>query len=166
VNEEPLIIRVRIGQLAVERRPVILKATLGSCVGVAMLWHDRGIYGLAHCLLPAAPRPDPGPGARYVDQAVASLLRLFDAQPEDHRRIEAHLAGGGDMMARTRSAERGPHIGRMNIEAARRCLAERGIEIASADVGGCHARQMVLDCAAASVSVMCLPSPVQGGAPL
>lgn len=57
MSDEPIIIRVRIGQLAVERRPVILKATLGSCVGVAMLWHERGVYGLAHCLLPTAPRP-------------------------------------------------------------------------------------------------------------
>ncbi|WP_175772532.1 hypothetical protein [Paraburkholderia phenazinium] len=30
----------------------VLRATLGSCVGIGLLWRERAIYGLAHCLLP------------------------------------------------------------------------------------------------------------------
>ncbi len=159
MSEEQPLMRIGIGQLAVAGSPTIMKATLGSCVGVALLWRERGAYGLAHCLLPEATNGASGMGARYVDQAIDSLLRLLKAEPGRHAEIEAHIAGGGNMMQRAQPAGRPPHIGQLNIEAAMRHLAQRGIAIRSADVGGSQARQMLLDCARAEVSVLRVPVP-------
>lgn len=150
-------VHVRIGQLALGRAPTILKATLGSCVGVAFLWRERALFGLAHCLLPNAPDPTSELGARYVDQAIVSLLRLMEAGPQHHGQIEACLAGGGNM---TQAGGRRPHVGQLNSEAALQLLKQQRIKILSADLGGFHARQMLLDCATASVSVVHLPAPL------
>ncbi|MGA7816957.1 hypothetical protein [Caballeronia sp.] len=60
---------VRIGEVKTAGRDVILRATLGSCVGIGVLWRSRGLYALAHCLLPDAPPgevSDAGQGARYL----------------------------------------------------------------------------------------------------
>ncbi|GAB3443396.1 chemotaxis protein CheD [Massilia solisilvae] len=157
---EPDLVHVRIGQLAIGHSPTILKATLGSCIGVALLWRARGVYGLAHCLLPLAPDASIGHGrARYVDQAVISLLDAMGAMAEHHAEIEAHLAGGGNMMQRTPAAGRVLPVGQLNIEAAQRVLEAHGIKVHSADLAGFHARQIQVDCASGSVKVTRVPAP-------
>lgn len=157
-DDQPLV-RIGIGQLAVARGPTILKATLGSCVGIALLWRARGSYGLAHCLLPESPQRTPDRGARYVDQAVASLLHLLQAEPAHHGQIEACVAGGGNMMQRLRRAGGLPNIGQLNIDVAMRELARCGIAVVSTDVGGSQARQMWIDCASGCVEVVRVPAP-------
>ena len=48
-------IQVHMCALAIGQGNDVLRATLGSCVGIGLLWRERAIYGLAHCLLPDAP---------------------------------------------------------------------------------------------------------------
>lgn len=159
MNDGQPLVRVGIGQLAVANSPTILKATLGSCIGLAFLWPERGCYGMAHCLLPESPEHPAPHGARYVDQAITSLLRQMHVEPEHYARIEAHVAGGGNMMQRAQPSGRPPHIGQLNSNAAMRHLARHGIMVRSADVGGTQARQISLDCASACVSVIHVPTP-------
>lgn len=172
MSSEPLVaphlVHVRIGQLALGHSPMVLKATLGSCVGIALLWPDKALYALAHCLLPYAP-PQTGAalGGRYVDQAVCSMLRLLKAQDKDCAQIQAHVAGGANMR-RPDSPERperptriAPHlaVGQLNIQAAEKVLSQQKIALLSRDVGGFCARQMVLDCAKAHIQVLHVPTP-------
>ncbi len=152
-------VHVRMGELALGRSPELLKATLGSCVGIALLWKSRGLYALAHCLLPCAPAPYPPGGARYVDQAVEAMLQRLQAGPGDCAQIEAHLAGGASMREGAAGAGRVPPVGALNTEAALRLLEARGIAVRSSDTGGTCARQMRLDCAAATVSVIRVAAP-------
>ncbi len=154
-------IHLRIGQFAVGRSPCVLKTTLGSCVGVALLWPARGVFGLAHCLLPYEPVASGAAGARYVDQAVASLLRALQAAPADHRRLHAHLAGGATM-GRGQAAGQAPLVGRQNADAAIAVLKAHRITVRSSDLGGECARAMRLDCSDGSVSVRRVP-PVAAG---
>lgn len=158
-------VHVRIGQLALGHSPMVLKATLGSCVGIALLWPDKALYALAHCLLPYAP-PQTGAalGGRYVDQAVNSMLRLLKAQAKDHAHIQAHVAGGANMRrpdSRERQTLVAPHlaVGQLNIHAAEQVLQQQEIALLSRDVGGFCARQMVLDCAKAHIQVLHVPTP-------
>ncbi len=146
-------VHVRMGELALGTAPDLLKATLGSCVGIAFVWRARNLFALAHCLLPRAPGPDMPPGARYVDQAVHSLLQRLQAEPADCAQIEAHLAGGASMREGGTAGQRTPVVGALNVEAALRLLHGRGIAVHSQDTGGTCARQMRVDCAEASVSV-------------
>ncbi|MBU6260680.1 MAG: chemotaxis protein CheD [Burkholderiales bacterium] len=159
MNQDAPEVTVRMGQLALGRAPTILKATLGSCVGIALVWRERGLCALAHSLLPRAPAADLPGGARYVDQAIDSMLRLMQATPAHGARIEAHLAGGANMSRRAAAASRTPMVGRLNVEALLAELAARRIEVRSRDLGGDRARQVRLDCASGTLSVLAVAAP-------
>lgn len=132
----------------------VLRATLGSCVGIGLLWRERAIYGLAHCLLPEAPhrpnapnQPDPldSIGARYVTQAIPSLLLLMQAQRASYGALEAVLAGGANMVSYVRRPSHAP-IGEQNVRTAQRLLDTLGVRVVHADVGGECGRQLLIDC--------------------
>ena len=142
------------GLHAVTRGPTVLKATLGSCLGVALVWRAQGLCGVAHCLLPQSPDACTGPGARYVDQAVRTLLDEMQV-PRRHRgELEAHLCGGACMS--TGDAPREPHlqVGRRNIEAAHQALAGAGLSLRSSDLGGHCARRLIVDGADGQVTML------------
>lgn len=155
------VVHVRMGQLAIGQSPTVLKTTLGSCVGIALLWRERAVYALAHCLLPYAPQPDCEPGGRYVDLAVISMLRMLKAEDRHHTQIEAHIAGGANMSRQERQTTAPSHlaVGKLNIEAAEHVLGDLQIPLLSRDVGGFCARQMYLDCATAEIHVLHVPAP-------
>lgn len=147
---------VKIGEVKTGKDPMILKATLGSCVGIALLWKSKGLYGLAHCLLPESPLPSNSIGAKYVSQAVPSLIAMMRIRPEDVSEIEVVVAGGGNMMAQL-SRVNSDHIGSQNTKAALKYLAAHGLKIKKIDVGGEEGTQIVVDCSTGAVSVLKLP---------
>ncbi|RDU97608.1 chemotaxis protein CheD [Trinickia dinghuensis] len=158
-------IHVRMGEIAIGRGPDLLRATLGSCVGIAMLWRERDVYGLAHCLLPgdgqAGSRRCAANGdtsARYVTDAVPCLLRLMNITAEARRSIEVVLAGGASMMAPARATKYGA-IGDQNVRMACGLLASLGMSIVHADVGGEHGRQLIVDCVGHNYAVRTFTRP-------
>lgn len=123
----------------------ILHTTLGSCVGIALLWHDRRLCALAHCLLPE-PLTGPGlPTAKYVTDAVPSLLQLIGAEPSQHAKLQAIVAGGACMISPGRPLPYGL-IGEQNTQMARHLLAGAGIRVVYTDTGGSNGRQLSIDC--------------------
>lgn len=130
----------------------VLRTTLGSCVGIGLLWRGRDLCGLAHCLLPASNARAPAPSAKFVTDALPSLLQLMGASRPDHRQLEAVLAGGACMVQPVRPAPYGL-IGEQNVEMASRLLAEAGIRVIHADTGGSSGRQLVIECHAQQFSV-------------
>lgn len=148
-------LQVPMGQLKVGARTDQLQALLGSCVGIGFIWKKGACCGLAHCLLPEAPgQPtDVGArelGARYVSQAVPSLLRLMGATEADYPDIEVVLAGGANML---RGCSQRLHIGQQNAEAAHKYLRQRGLTVHYCRVGGCSGRTLTIDCASHSFAV-------------
>lgn len=143
---------VKIGEVKVGGSQDILKATLGSCVGIAFLWKQKKIYGLAHCLLPETEELSFVIGAKYVDQAIKSLIALLKIKEEFFNELEVHIAGGGNMMGDIIKKE-GGHIGALNVLAAKKFLAEYKIKIDSEDLGGNFGRQMILNCAEERIQV-------------
>jgi chemotaxis protein CheD len=156
----------------------VLRATLGSCVGIGLLWRERAIYGLAHCLLPEAPdrsrqssppnalnvpnvpnvhnvlnaagQPNPPApteriGAKYVTQAIPSLLSLMQVQRASYGELEAVVAGGANMVHYVRRPSHAP-IGEQNVRTAQRLLDALGVRIVHTDVGGESGRQLLIDC--------------------
>ncbi len=144
---EPLVsspeIAVHIGQVKIARHGESLKALLGSCVGVGMLWKDRGVYGLAHCLLPESPTKLHTIGGRYVDQAVASLVAMMRIRAEDIPHVVAVVAGGGNM-TNPRATDPSGLVGSQNARVALRELGRLGITIAASDVGGDVGRTLAI----------------------
>jgi len=148
-------VQVRMCEIAVSTgdEAKILRATLGSCVGIGLLWRSRATYGLAHCLLPepsgnargASPRtPQAGNGAKYVIEALPKLLSMMHADEACEGEIEAVLAGGANMMHR-RTAVHEP-IGELNVRMARQMLAHARLKVVHVDVGGECGRQLTIDC--------------------
>lgn len=149
-------IAVHIGQVKIARHGESLKALLGSCVGVGLLWKDREVYGLAHCLLPECPTKPLTIGGRFVDQAVASLVAMMRIRVDDIPRVVAVLAGGGNMTS-PRGTDPGRLVGSQNVRVAMRELNKLGITIASSDVGGDIGRTLSISGSDGSHHVQRLP---------
>jgi chemotaxis protein CheD len=143
-------LQVAMGQLKIGTRTEQLQALLGSCVGIGFIWKKRGICGLAHCLLPECPQMEQEFGARYVNQAVPSLLRLIGATPADYADIEVILAGGATMLNLCSSRLQ---IGQQNADAARKHLRKRGLNVSYCRIGGKCGRTINIDCASMTCSV-------------
>jgi chemotaxis protein CheD len=159
MSDEAGACHVYMGEVALATPGVVLKATLGSCVGIALIWPARQRFALAHCLLPWAPEASTDTSARYVDQGIWALLRLLQVQPADHAELEAHLAGGASMYRRAPLAAPSPQVGQLNAEAAQAVLVHHGIRVLSRDLGGTVARQVCLDGRTGAYQVSHVPSP-------
>lgn len=142
--------QVAMGKLKIGVRTDQLQALLGSCVGIAFLWKKRGCCGLAHCLLPEAPQQQDEIGARYVSQAVPSLLRLMGATEADYPDIEVVVAGGAHMF---HSQSSRLQVGRQNADAAHKHLRQRGLNVSYCRLGGKCGRTLTVDCATQSYAV-------------
>ncbi|WP_296000114.1 chemotaxis protein CheD [Rugamonas sp.] len=142
--------QVGMGQLKIGCHSERLQAVLGSCVGIGFIWKKGGRCGLAHCLLPEAPQEDACLGARYVSQAVPSLLRLMGVRVEDYPDVEVILAGGASMFGGESSRLR---IGQQNVAAAQKYLQQCGLNVRYTDLGGKRGRQMQIDCTDQTFSI-------------
>ena len=141
---------VGMGQLSVGTQGEQLQALLGSCIGIGFIWKNGPCCGLAHCLLPEAPGADNALGARYVSQAVPSLLRLMGVRQADYADIDVVLAGGASMFGPRNGRLQ---VGRQNAEAAQKYLDQCGLHVSFCALGGRHGRQLLIDCASRSYAV-------------
>jgi len=139
----PQLCEVPMGQLKVAGGDEQLHAILGSCVGIGVIWKRGGRCGLAHCLLPEAPATLTTVGARYVSQAVPSLLLLMGVKEADYNDLEVVVAGGASMF---QAESQFFQVGRRNGEAAQKYLAQRGLKVTCYDLGGTSGRQIFIDC--------------------
>ncbi|MBW3509582.1 chemotaxis protein CheD [Janthinobacterium sp. NKUCC06_STL] len=147
---------VGMGQLSVGTHGEQLQALLGSCIGIGFIWKNGPCCGLAHCLLPEAPGADSGLGARYVSQAVPSLLRLMGVRQADYADIEVVLAGGASMFGPRNGRLQ---VGRQNAQAAQKYLDQCGLAVSFCALGGRHGRQLLIDCAHHSYAVTDVVAP-------
>lgn len=151
--EAPPLHLVGMGQLSVGSHGEQLQALLGSCIGIGFLWKKGHCCGLAHCLLPESPGAGSAlgaPNARYVSQAVPSLLRLMGVRQADYGDIEVVLAGGASMFGPRNGRLQ---VGRQNVEAAQKYLERCGLAVSFCALGGRHGRQLLIDCARHSYAV-------------
>lgn len=163
--DTPREIQVRMCALAVGSGNDVLRATLGSCVGIGLLWRERAVYGLAHCLLPHASHPELAgsadaatSSAKFVVDAVPALLAAMHATLAPRDALEAVLAGGANMMHHVPTPRHGL-IGEQNVQAAQRLLASLGLRVVHADVGGECGRQLSIDCAQHTYAVKRIARP-------
>lgn len=138
------------GQLEVAEGDQVLTALLGSCVGIGMIWKDRGRCGLAHCFLPEGAGIG-NAAARYVSAAVPALLAAMGVKREQYGEVEVVVAGGARMLHLPGGEGA---VGRRNIAAAHAQLAARGLNVGYEDVGGSHGRRLSIDCDSQTWSVV------------
>lgn len=146
----------QIGQVKIGRPGEYLHALLGSCIGIGVLHADQRIYGLAHCLLSKSPGPITEIGARHVDQAVYSLMKLMDITDDNRRRVNVFIAGGGNM-TQSEDASSSRLVGSVNSEFAKKVLREKRLRLIHEDVGGCNARKVIIDCETGEYEIKRIP---------
>jgi chemotaxis protein CheD len=137
----------------------VLHALLGSCVGVGILWPERNLYGLAHCLLPKCSDNTFEKGGRYVDQAIHSLMKMMSITKDDCKKVRAIIAGGGNM---TRPIDADPDslVGNLNVRSAIETLSEFKIKIIHEDTGGTNGRRVSISCIDGKFDVRKIPRPI------
>lgn len=155
--ESPKVINVRIGELKMGESPSLLQATLGSCVGIAYIWPEQKLFGLAHCLLPKAPVGGKPESARFVDQAFAALQELMKIPTHRLSELQVYLAGGGYMIEGMGDKESTHHIGALNSEEALRVSKEMKLQVVRTDFGGNQGRKIIIDCATGQVEINKIP---------
>lgn len=150
--EAPATLHVWTGKLEIGRGDTVLTALLGSCIGIGMLWRERGLSGLAHCLLPEGAAVETH-AARYVSAAIPALLAALGVRRAQYDEVEIVVAGGARMLRLPTGGDGDGAIGRRNIVAAHAHLEARGLHVGFEDVGGCHGRRLSIDCARQTFSV-------------
>ncbi|WPU63614.1 chemotaxis protein CheD [Peredibacter starrii] len=140
MSTEPEVIHVHIGEAKLGAPHSVLKAILGSCVGIGLIWRKQNKIALAHCLLPEGKSQQK---AKFVNEAVDSLLELIGASHDSWKEIEAVVAGGANMYQDI--GPNGLRVGNLNIAAALKYLSEKKIKIIFQDTGKEHGRQLILD---------------------
>ncbi|RUR05607.1 chemotaxis protein CheD [Legionella sp. km772] len=137
-------INVHIGEVKIAKHGEILKTILGSCVGIGFIWEEKGICGLAHCLLPQSPNKSYQIGARFVDQAIPSLIALMKIKPEDKKKIKVVIAGGSNMTNLTTQNE-DQLIGALNIKMAHSELKKNGLSASITEQGTNQGKRLIID---------------------
>jgi len=121
----------------------VLKAVgLGSCVAVAVRDRARRRGSLAHIMLPQQSDGLRRAGEnmqKYADVAVPEAIRVLENIGCNRADMEAKIAGGASIFELGRGVD-GADIGSRNVEAVIRSLAEQGIPLLGADVGGREGR--------------------------
>lgn len=136
--------RVAIGKCMLGGDKDALRATLGSCVGVCLVYPERRQFSLAHVLLPASPgaidSSDPE-ASRYANTVVGHLLELMEVEPVERRKLRAYVAGGASMFD---GGGQRNHVGEDNRAELLAGLKESRVRVAEEDFGGDQGRQLVV----------------------
>jgi chemotaxis protein CheD len=153
---------VKMAEMVAIRRaaeePVVLKTTLGSCVGVILVNKKRTFIGLAHIMLPHRVPDDEAVG-KYADTALPELLARMEAGGLSGKSDLEALVIGGACMFHLGNGASITDIGSRNIEAVHKTIEELSIPIVYEDTGGTHGRTVTYDCRSAEVTVRSLKKP-------
>jgi chemotaxis receptor (MCP) glutamine deamidase CheD len=128
---------VAAGTFAVEnKKPLILYACLGTCVGVAFYDSQSGIGGLFHIVLPSPPSAE---STYNLGVYAATGLPLFikalldrGAQVEN---LEACIAGGA-LMGPVSQHDISLDIGGRTADIVKKILKKEGVTVKSSEIGG------------------------------
>lgn len=143
-------IHVKIAEVKTGRSGDTLRALLGSCVGIAFVWKEKDICGLAHCFLPETETEAHLPGGKYVNQAILSLMKVMGIKKENIKEIDVYIAGGGNMMNKLFKINRS-QVGQFNAEAAYKYLACHGFKIKGEMMGSNTGSRITVNCTSGEV---------------
>ncbi len=143
-------IHVKIAEVHIGKSGDLLRATLGSCVGIAFIWKEKDICGLAHCFLPETETESHLLGGKYVNQAILTLMKMMKIKKEDIKDIDVYVAGGGNMMNKLFKSNRS-QVGQFNLESAHKHLADHGFKIKEEMIGSNTGSKIFVNCTSGEV---------------
>ncbi len=136
------IIDIQTGELADASGNVVISTTaLGSCVAIALYDPATGAGGMAHVMLPGkCPAPGSPERFRYVEDALAELLRRLEQRTIPRERLIVSVAGGGNVLEDPEDT-----ICHAVIRSVLEALQARGLVVTAGSLGGKTRRRMSLD---------------------
>lgn len=156
------ILDVHIGEIKIAKHGELLKAILGSCVGIGVIWKEQQICGLAHCLLPESPVQTYAIGARFVDQAVRSLVAMMKIKPDSSAHVKVVIVGGGNM-TNPKAANNSDLVGGTNFKVALREAKKHNLNVIYSESGGNEGRKIIVDASDYSYRIEKLPRISEAG---
>ncbi len=125
----------------------ILRAFLGSCVGVVLVDRKNGIAGLYHILLPEPPAK----GAvqepeKYASTGMSIFLEEILARGAKKENLEAYIAGGA-LVGQVSLTDLRLDIGGNSAEVASNFLAVEEIPVKKMEIGGYLSMQISINTA-------------------
>jgi len=155
--DENKVLVARMGQMQVTSDGATLKAIMGSCVGIGILWRKKQIYALSHCLLGTSPNNSSELNAKYVSDAIPMMLEAMGVETRrDRRSLEAVVVGGGNMLQETGNPG-GVEIGPSNLSAAKKYLDENLVPIRLLQDAEGNASQLFIDGKTGEYDVVLIP---------
>jgi len=130
------------GQIVAAVEPTTVTTILGSCVAVCLWDPVLGAGGMNHYLLPQWV----GNGLsspRFGNVAVQRLIDRLLSLGSSKKNLKAKVFGGACVLDAFRAREE--TIGSQNVEVANQVLAEAGIPVVNADVGGRRGRKLIFN---------------------
>ncbi|MDY0164117.1 HDOD domain-containing protein [Desulfobotulus sp.] len=122
--------------VAADQQPLILKALLGTCVGVAI--HDpvAGVGGLVHILLPDPVSGSQGnhPG-KYASTGIPAFLKALIEKGAHPDNMRATIAGGA-LVGPVSEQDMALDIGGRTAERVHQLLKRYQVSIAASETGG------------------------------
>ncbi len=127
-----------------DQRLILCTFPLGACLGVAIYDPIVKVGGVLHSMLPdssidpnrAAARP-----GMFLDTGLALLLKHADNLKAKRENLLVYAAGGSEVMDETACF----NIGKRNYEVFTDLLAQNGLRLHAADVGGLTNRTLQLN---------------------
>lgn len=135
--------KIKVGMADLKLCPypqIITTLGLGSCVGVALYDPVTKLAGLAHVMLPDSTQIKNNSNiAKFADTGITELIRIMEQAGASRFRMTAKIAGGAQMFAFNNQSDM-VQIGRRNVEACKKKLAEYKIPILAEDTGENYGR--------------------------
>ncbi|MGA7828543.1 MAG: chemotaxis protein CheD [Geobacteraceae bacterium] len=120
--------------------PAIVSTVLGSCVSITMHSPKQLKSAICHAVLPE--ECTLGEPFRYVDSAIAAMLKLFSRHGIKKTDLEVKLFGGSDILSPSENSYREMTVGKQNILQAQKIIQREQINLLACDVGGLRGRKI------------------------
>ncbi|TWI71664.1 putative nucleotidyltransferase with HDIG domain [Desulfobotulus alkaliphilus] len=131
--------------VAADRQPLILKALLGTCVGVSVYDSVAGMGGLLHILLPepVSGASDTHPG-KYASTGVPAFLKALIEKGAHPDNMRATVAGGA-LVGPVSEQDMALDIGGRTAEKVHELLKRYNIPVSASETGGFFTCTLELD---------------------
>ncbi len=139
-----------------------VRTTLGSSIAV-IAWHPtKKIGGICHYLLPSRHQvfddidlvPEGKIDSKYADEAFSLFLMEMMRRRSNPVEYIIKIFGGGDMFpGQIKSKRTNSDIGKKNIEAAHKLMAQHGFKISKEDTGSTGHRNIAFDISSGDIRI-------------
>jgi chemotaxis protein CheD len=116
-----------------------LETLLGSCVAIVLADPRRTIGAMCHIVHASGPVAGMPHTTAYADKALGTMYAHLRARGINPLLCEAWVYGGGNMFPEQFTAT---HVGEQNARWALEALAQDGVPVLHADVGGTAYRRL------------------------